>query len=881
LLEPGDVMNTAARLEQSSALGQILVGRETLRLTGDVIEFGERRIVAAKGKRDPLPAWPVLRVRRVRRRLRSQLVGRGRELEVLAAALEQAIARRELRIVVVLGEPGIGKSRLAEEFFRRASGRAALLQAACPSYGEGSAWLPLAEIVRQETGIGGAAADERALGKLRDALAARHPADELPLIEAQLAALLGAPGLAVSSGHELLWAFRRYLVGLVSFAPAALVLDDLHWASDSLLETIQELVQTIGSVPLLLVLQGRPELRGRLSELLADERTRVISLAALSEAEAATLIDNLTEARGSGWADDVRQSIVARAGGSPLFLEEVATLAAEEGTAVGLPPSLRALIAARLDLLAEEVKAGAQAAAVIGNVFWDGAVASLYEKASSADTLRQLRTRGFVDEESESTFLGQRQFRFHHVLIREVTYESVPKRERAQLHRRAAAWLQERCGERPELIVPVAHHLERAVLLRREVAPLEALDPELIAAAAGALGEAGGWTAANAGIAEAIALLRSGVETAGGNLRLADVLEARLAALLAKAGAIDEAGRLAENALAAATRPETSALALLALAECQRSRGDFPGLRRSAERALEIARSGHLSTLEVELLGMVGFADFRAGRYVSAAEHYRRAAAVALELGDVAQAAWNTAFASVCPIWTGELAEAERMTAEALRLATQSGSLRALEHVQAALGHLRLVQDRLDESLAHGRERLRLANELGERLWIIASYALSLANPLHYLGKREDEWAMLEKAFAVSHELGGSFLDNDIHAARVGILIAWRRLEEAAEEAQLIPPAYPQVAELRAAQGRDDEAERIWRHVLEGYAGRDDRLNPAEAMAGYARFLATRGRTEEARAILANARPLVEGTGAKMCERLIQEADMLLHSGAV
>jgi predicted ATPase len=229
--------------------------------------------------------------------------------------------------------------------------------------------------------------------------------------------------------------------------------------------------------------QGRPELRDRLSETLADERTSVIGLQALSADEAGQHVESL------GWEldADARRAIVGRAGGSPLFLEEVATMAAEEGVAAGVPRTVRTLIAARLDLLPPDVKRAAQAAAVVGDVFWDGTLAALDGGELPAAALRQLRTRGFVEEVAQSTFLGTREFRFHHALVREVTYDSLAKRERARLHGLAAAWLEERARDRPELAVAIARHRERAVSLLRDVAPLEPLDPTIVEGAARAL----------------------------------------------------------------------------------------------------------------------------------------------------------------------------------------------------------------------------------------------------------------------------------------------------------------------------------------------------------------------------------------------------------
>jgi DNA-binding SARP family transcriptional activator/predicted ATPase len=874
LLDQGDVMNAAALLRTVAAPGQILVGRETMMLTSHVVEYSAEVRIAAQGAGEPLRACAALQLLPERRRVRSPLVGRERELELLAGALERATARREPQVVLVLGEPGIGKSRLAEEFAARASGRVGVFRGACLAYGEGSTWLPLAEVVRQEAGIGGADTDEQALVKLNCALRTRHGGEELPLIEAQLAPLVGASGAAVASGQELLWGFRRYLEELASAHPAAIVLDDLHWGGETLLETIQELIQMIAPVPLAIILQGRPELRERLAELLADERTSVISLGALSDKEATVLVDTLMEVLATAWADGVRQSIVERAGGNPLFLEEVAAMAGEEEIEAGIPHSLRALITARLDLLPPGAKRAAQAAAVVGDRFWEGAVAALDDGQIPTSALRRLRTRGFVEEETESAFLGQRQFRFHHALIREATYDSVPQVERSELHRRAAAWLGERAGDRAELIVPIARHLEQAIT------PLEATAPALVEAAVRALGDAAAWTAANASVPEAIALLRRAAAVAEGTPELSQLARAKLAAMLARSGSVAEAVELAEDALAGAATPEGTALASVALAEVARSRGDGPAIREAGERALEIARSMGLLELEIEILDLIGLADFWSGRLFAAGESHRRAAELALELGDLPRAAWNLGgFSAVCLLDTGQIVEAERQTAEAMRLATQSGSLRALESAHAGLGHLRRVQDRLEEAVEHGRERLGLVEKLGEQLWLAGCLTFSLARPLVYLGRLEEAWECLERALKVSAEMGGSAFDREIRAARVGVLLAWERADEATIEAKAIEPvtAYPQIAELRAAQGRHDEADAIWLQILDGSDGSDNRLERAETMVGYVRFLAARGRTDAARATLAEAQGLVEGTGAKYHERLIREAQALIE----
>ncbi len=878
-LATGDVMNTAARLEQRAAPGQILVGRETVHLTSSAVEYGEELSFEAKGKGERVRAAPALRLHSRRRRARSPLVGRERELELLAATLERAIASREPSLVLVVGEPGIGKTRLVEEFADRASGRADLFRGACLPYGEGSTWHPFEEVLRRDAGIGDADDRDEALEKLTLTLGARHSSDELRLVVAQLAPLVGAAPAPVASEKELLWALRRYLELLASARPTVVVLDDLHWADDALLQGVREVLQTVSSVPLILVLQGRPELRERVTTLLSIEDANVISLGGLSLGTSSALVENLAAALGASWAETVRAEIVQRGGGSPLFLEEMASMVREGGLSPGVPHSLRALIAARLDLLPPDAKRVAHAAAVVGDLFWDGAAADLAAVSPAAPALRLLETRGFIDEEVESSFRGLRQFRFHHALIREVTYASLPKVDRSELHEQAAAWFQPHAQDRQALLVALARHLEQALLLRREVFVGEPPAAELADAAANALIRAATWTSANTGVRQSIDLLRRAVSLAEDNRELGQLARAQLSAVLARSGRSVEAVELAEAVLANPATAEAKAIASLALAEDARGRGDVSAMTEAGTRALELAESLQMPFVEVEALDIVGLAEAWAGRNAAAVECRRRATEIALELGDLSRAAWNMAgYNAVSLIALGKLDESEQQATEAMRLGTETGSLRALESAHAVLGLVRRAQDRLDESVAHGQERLGLAQRLGERLWIFNSLTISLAMPLIELGRLSEAWHCLERALDVAAEVGDAF-ESKARAQRVAILLAWGRTDEAAAEAELLDPSqypHPEVAELRASQGRVAQADEIWRRAVEAYAGSDDRLDRAETIVGYARFLAAQGRAKESEESLAEARQLVAGTNAKLHERLIREVEALM-----
>jgi len=501
----GDVLNTAARLEVAASSGEILVGRDTMLLARNAVTFEGPRAVEAKGKAAPVEAWAPTALGPERRRARSPLVGRAGELEVLGAALERAVGEGAVQVVFVFGEPGIGKSRLSEEFAARVEGRASVLRGACRSYGEDTPWRPVAEVIRAHAGIAESDPPEVANEKLRRSLGPAHPPEEARLIESQLGPLIGAGRAGATTGGEVLWAIRRFLEGVAGERPTVVMLDDLHWGSGTLLEILEELVETMAPVSLLLVCLGRTELRERMAGTLAAERTTVLGLSGLTDDEAERLVAGLRDEQGRTVA------VVGQAGGNPLFLEELATMAEQEGRVDEVPRSLHALIAARLDLLPPDAKLVSQAASVVGEVFWTGAVIAALmdgERSETAPALRTLRTRGFIEEQPNSAFLGDRQFVFHHGLIREVAYGSLPKQRRSDMHRRVAAWMTAFAEDRPELWGSVGHHWERALAFTAEVEPLDQPDPAVAEAAASSLLAAGRWAQSNAALPEAIELLR-------------------------------------------------------------------------------------------------------------------------------------------------------------------------------------------------------------------------------------------------------------------------------------------------------------------------------------------------------------------------------------
>jgi tetratricopeptide (TPR) repeat protein len=496
-----------------------------------------------------------------------------------------------------------------------------------------------------------------------------------------------------------------------------------------------------------------------------------------------------------------------------------------------------------------------------------------------ASVFRALRTRGLIDEEPSSPFVGARQFRFHHALIREVAYESVSKQERGKLHHRVALWLEDRAAADPGLDVSIAHHLDRALSFTAEVSPLETPDPDLVQEAVTAQWRAAEWAETNAAQSESLRFAQRAAELAESSQELRPLARARLARTLVVSGFRDEGLVVADEVLEGDPADEPRAYATLALAQAARDRSDIAEIRVHAEPALALAKAAKLNALEVPAERILAWADIAEGKLTDGEARMGRAAELCLQRGDLAGAATAVAIAGIHAMWRGALGLAEERAIEALRSASGSGSLRAGAQTQSLLAHLRREQGRLEEAVEHGRERLRLDLEVGDTFHAVGASALTLAQPLIGLGRLDEAWDVVEQGSELAAEISATWFDDSIRAQRAEILRLKGDL--AAADAVLGPIASresllfeqsasaAELARLRAAQGRDEEAEAVWRELLKRPAG-ENVLQPARFKIRLAGFLTERGRPSEAAELIAEVRAAIGGKGAGLLESQLE-----------
>src|SRR6266516_184290 len=832
-LVTGDAVNVAARLEQAAIPGEILIGARTHALVAAAVEAQPVAPVAAKGKAMPVDAYRLLNVRRgaeaVVRRFDLPMIGRQAELEGLRRAFLKARAERCCELITVVGEAGRGKSRLAEELVRRLGGQATVLQGRCLPYGEGITYWPLVEILRRAT----QEFDARVIELLQD-----EPDAELIASHLETAIAGDSP----RSSDELAWATRKLLERIARERPLLVVVDDIQWAAQTFVDLLEHVALLTRDAPLLLLCLARTELV-TLRPGWPGER---VELEPLSTAQSERLLDVL----GGGVPDEVKARIGAAAGGNPLFVEQMAAIVGAEGDPPEVPPTIQALLAARLDGLAADERDILERASIVGQEFWEGAVRHLAPPDMSVGrALLDLVRQGLIHPH-QSSLPGEDAYQFHHLLIRDTAYEGLSKARRAELHESLAGWLQARETEVSQDAV-IGYHLEQAHRYRAELGdPEERLGREasvrLSAAGRRALGRGDG--------SAAVSLLERSVA-------LVPRLDARdllvdLGTALVDVGDFAKAREILDEAVAVARMAsdrvgETRAVVERDWLRHETEDADSGAIARRAETAIDIfeeardntglARAWHVLAEVNNNLGRMSLMARAAGRSM---EHARRA-------GDQRQLVMSLR------LLVGALVYGPTPAQEGLRLA---------EHHRAA------------------------SEERGER--VAEAVALFGVAVFHAMLEHFDEaWTQLRRSTEICENLGLRFLgarraflgpllqESDPEAAEELLRTGFEALRDMGERGRMSTLACD-LARFRWQQHRDDEA---WELAEAGRqaASVDDVVSQMYWRCVEALVLARRGEharaTELSDQALALAEPIENPNGRG--DVLLDRAHSLLIAG--
>jgi class 3 adenylate cyclase/tetratricopeptide (TPR) repeat protein len=877
----GDVVNTAARLQSAAPEDGILVGTDTYRATASTIQYRKREPISAKGKAEPVPVWEAVEVQDERGVSTDlPLVGRIEERRLLAELWDEVRIERRRVAAFLIGDPGVGKSRLVSEFGRDAQRQGVVLSGRCLPYGEGITYWALREMIGQAAGI--LQSDESRIvaakvGELLDGLPTNDQ-DELRTMAAAVAALFGTPttprgtyAAEEISQAELHWGLRRLFELLADSAPVVLVFEDLHWADPTLLELIQFIAEGSVPVPIFLLGSARPEFRE--TELGATSQT--IELGTLSVTESKELVARLGA---SDLPPERLASMLEHAGGNPLFLEELAAMLSEtraEALEQPVPRSLQALIGARLDALPQTEKRTAQHASICGSVFWPGAVGRLVETTDDLmPSLQILERRDFIRAQATSSIAGEREYAFKHILIRDVAYGRLPKGRRVALHVRFADWVEALLVE-DELVEIVAYHLEQACRLAGEVSRSPIEPP--VARAAESLMRAASKAERREGMREAerfysralnfvdsldaetvaeVRLGRAGALVALGDLRLATAeldgvaVEAerlgrpdlRCAALVQLGNVEQKRGRAsdarrhlheAETLAASIGDPRLKIRSGFELAELE---ADFDAkFAEASERllhALQIAESIGDRSLRIDAHLRLGFVYFNGGDLERSEEQFLCCSTLAGETGSHRDEARATFHLGLVKYYRGELETAEGLAIRALDWLDRTGD--SYFQIQNLRGLALYALAREDVSTAEQRLRQALLLALEGGGWLVIELYRLLAEVLVRQGN-------LEEARELVGFAGRNLPEEDLYA-RAALLLAEASVAAASGEQAATATAFAEALRLLEEQ-----------HLT---------IDLAEARMSLARALRSFGDTVGARTELERARTAFGRMGA-------------------
>ncbi|MEO8510790.1 MAG: adenylate/guanylate cyclase domain-containing protein [Chloroflexota bacterium] len=887
-LVTGDAVNVAARLEQAAPPNEVLIGDLTYRLVRGSVQVEAMEPLELKGKSERVPAYRVIDVLDTaasERRGDAGFVGRAQELAVLEAQYAAAASARRCRTVTIVGDAGVGKTRLVREFVERHETTATVLQGRCLPYGEGITFWPLVELTRAAAGIEPEDTTEQAIGKI-DALVSD------PEITMRVTTAVG-----LADGQfplaELFWGVRRLMQVLAADRPLIVVIDDIHWAESTFLDLLEHLTETL-EAPVLLVCTARHELMESHGEWGTVDPYERLILEPLSDGESRHVVQNLLGA--TGIAADVRERIVLAAEGNPLFVEQLLSMLIDtrvlteidgrwessgDISSISVPPTIHALLAARFDHLSREERAVIEPAAVVGVEFPVEAVVELapepvrphVHSLLAATTRKQfVRPEPVAPGEDET-------YRFHHILVRDAAYQSLLKRARATLHERFVGWAERINAERGrghEFDEIHGYHLEQAYRYLSELGPLDDHGLAIGQRAAERLAGAGRRAFARGDMPAAVNLLQRAATLAPDSLQ-------RLAILPELGEALSEAGRF-EDALAVLDDAQSLAVALgdpvreadaklmHLMAQLYSGGAEWTtGSTREVERAMRVfdIAADHAGLAKAwRLMWAIHGTAQRYGESAIAAQRVLEEGRLASDRRLVARGAAGYAIGALFgPVPVPEVvSRCEELAAEI------DGDRRTEALIRGVLAQLYAMLGETERARDMSAESLSMLEELGAG---VLSSATSLNSSTVELlaGDLEAAERQLRRDYDALSQLGERFLLSSV-AGSLGRVVYQRDRFEDAEALAMI------VEGLAAAD--DVDAQALWRSVLgmclarrgeiddgvrlaaeavELRRGTDALVLLAEALTDLAEALRFAGRDDEVRALRSEALELYERKG--------------------
>jgi class 3 adenylate cyclase/DNA-binding SARP family transcriptional activator len=850
-LATGEAVSFAARLEELAGAGEILIDEKTHRLVQACVH-AEPAGVHTLRSGESLAALRLVEVRpRAPLRvspLESPLVNRERQLAALNSSFTAAIGDRTCHLVTVLGTAGVGKSRLIQEFIGGLGDEGSVLRGRCLPYGEGITYWPLAEVVSDMTGAGGHGPAEQSVPVIADQLADEPKAD---LIVAGVAEALGIEGSQGGTSEKIFWSVRRLFEAVARRRPLVVVFDDLQWAEPTFLDLVEHVADLSRDAPMVMLCMARPELLdarpgwggGKLN-------ATSILLEPLSEDETRELIGNLLSR--ATLPQGVATRIAEVTEGNPLFAEELLAMLIDEGLLhredgdwavaddladLPVPPSIHALLAARLEALPDDERALLAHASVEGTVFHRGALEELAPaslEASIERSLTSLVRRDMIRPDRAG--LGEDEaFRFRHMLIRDAAYRSLSKEMRAELHERFAAWIVRTAGSRlGEFEEIVGYHLERAYRLLGELGTLDTDAEELAVRGAERLESAGRKALARSDYPGAVSLLERAAALFPDDHPRRVRLLPDLGAALIEAGRLSDADEVLADARRAAAVSGDECVDSRSLVQQQllRLHGESADTAEAAAVVQQVVpvfeRGGddyglcQAFRVQAWLHWIEAEAEAAAGAWERAAAYAQRAGAEH-DRTEILHWVASSHFLGPTPVPDGI------RRCEAIRREV-SGNLAAVAHVLQSIAALHAMQGRI----AGARELLANSNAVFEELGLTLSSAAG----------QDTAWVEL--------------LAGDPVAAECSLRAGYGKLEEMGET-NVLSTSAAYLAQALLAQGRDAEAERFAQRSNE-LAAADDLLTQVMWRGVQARVLARRGHFEEAERIARESVALAEKT---------------------